>query len=208
MNVADRIQHLRKSRGLSQEELADAVGVSRQAVSKWESEQSVPDMDKIIALSDYFETTTDYLLKGIEPAPRSGHPLSATVLMVAGTVLNGTALLLAVVSWFECQELWSVGVGLIMMVVGCAVGLVGLLSSAPNKRRSFRLFVQVNAWIVSFIPLACLYNIICGLVGGFAPIAAPVPLIAGVGVLPWLGWWLAYGALGVAVDFMAARWGR
>ncbi len=37
MNIADRIQHLRKSRGISQEELAEQIGVSRQAVSKWES---------------------------------------------------------------------------------------------------------------------------------------------------------------------------
>lgn len=208
MNVADRIQHLRKGRGLSQEELADAVGVSRQAVSKWESEQSVPDIDKVIALSDYFETTTDYLLKGIEPVSRSGHPLSAIVLMVAATVLNGTALLLAAVSWFERQELWSVGVGLAMMIMGCAVGLVGLLSSMPNKARSSRLFVQVNVWIVLFIPLAVAYNALCGLVGGHAPVIAPVPLIAGGGLLPWLGWWLAYGAIGVAVDLKAAGWGR
>lgn len=67
MNLADRIQYLRKTAGISQEELADQVGVSRQAVSKWESEQSVPDLDKIIFMSDYFCVTTDYLLKGIEP---------------------------------------------------------------------------------------------------------------------------------------------
>ena len=48
MNIADRIQCLRKNKGLSQEELADKVGVSRQAVSKWESEQSTPDIEKII----------------------------------------------------------------------------------------------------------------------------------------------------------------
>ena len=71
MNIADRIQHLRKSRGISQEELAEQIGVSRQAVSKWESGQSTPDLEKIILLSDYFETTTDYLLKGMEPAKES-----------------------------------------------------------------------------------------------------------------------------------------
>lgn len=68
MNMADRIQYLRKAKGISQEELAEKVGVSRQAVSKWESEQSMPDLEKIIAMSDFFEVTTDYLLKGIEPA--------------------------------------------------------------------------------------------------------------------------------------------
>ena len=67
MNMADRIQSLRKSKGFSQEELADKVGVSRQAVSKWESEQSTPDIEKIIIMSELFEVTTDYILKGIEP---------------------------------------------------------------------------------------------------------------------------------------------
>lgn len=63
MNIADRILYLRKSKGISQEELADKVGVSRQAVSKWESEQSMPDVEKIIIMSDYFNVTTDYILK-------------------------------------------------------------------------------------------------------------------------------------------------
>ena len=67
MTIADRIQSLRKAKGISQEELADKIGVSRQAVSKWESEQSSPDLEKVILLSDYFEVTTDFLLKGIEP---------------------------------------------------------------------------------------------------------------------------------------------
>ena len=67
MNIADRIQYLRKTKGLSQEELADKVGVSRQAVSKWESEQSTPDIEKIIIMRELFEVTTDYILKGIEP---------------------------------------------------------------------------------------------------------------------------------------------
>ena len=67
MTIADRIQSLRKAKGVSQEELADRIGVSRQAVSKWESEQSTPDVEKIVLLSNYFEVTTDYILKGIEP---------------------------------------------------------------------------------------------------------------------------------------------
>ena len=50
MNMADRIQYLRKTNGISQEELADKLGVSRQAVSKWESEQSLPDLGKIITI--------------------------------------------------------------------------------------------------------------------------------------------------------------
>ena len=79
MTIADRIQSLRKTKGMSQEELADAVGVSRQAVSKWESEQATPDLEKIIIMSDIFEVTTDYLLEGIEPVKTDDHKTMADV---------------------------------------------------------------------------------------------------------------------------------
>ena len=79
MTIADRIQTLRKSKGMSQEELADAAGVSRQAVSKWESEQSTPDLDKVVILSEIFDVTTDYLLKGIEPVETNDHKTMADV---------------------------------------------------------------------------------------------------------------------------------
>ncbi|SMC37394.1 Helix-turn-helix [Oscillospiraceae bacterium] len=80
MNIADRIQSLRKAKGMSQEQLADAVGVSRQAVSKWESEQATPDLDKVVIMSDIFEVTTDYILKGIEPAVSDDHKTIGDVL--------------------------------------------------------------------------------------------------------------------------------
>lgn len=73
MNIADRIQSLRKAKGVSQEQLADVIGVSRQSVSKWESEQAVPELEKIIIMSEYFDVTTDYILKGIEPATNNDH---------------------------------------------------------------------------------------------------------------------------------------
>ena len=80
MILADKITDLRKKNGWSQEELADAIGVSRQAVSKWESEQTTPDLDKIVVMSDVFEVTTDYLLKGIEPVKTDDHKTMADVL--------------------------------------------------------------------------------------------------------------------------------
>ncbi len=70
MILADKIIDLRKKNGWSQEELAEKLGVSRQSISKWESAQAVPDMNKIIILSDLFGVSTDYLLKDeIEIAP-------------------------------------------------------------------------------------------------------------------------------------------
>ena len=63
MIFADKLIDLRKKNGWSQEELAEKLNVSRQAVSKWEGAQSVPDMGRIIQLSELFGVTTDYLLK-------------------------------------------------------------------------------------------------------------------------------------------------
>lgn len=63
MMMADKIIEQRKKNGWSQEELADRLHVSRQSVSKWESAQSVPDLNKVIAMADLFGVSTDYLLK-------------------------------------------------------------------------------------------------------------------------------------------------
>ena len=63
MIMADKIIELRKKNGWSQEELAYRLNVSRQAVSKWEGAQSIPDLDRVIAMADLFGVTTDYLLK-------------------------------------------------------------------------------------------------------------------------------------------------
>lgn len=63
MILADKIIDLRKKNGWSQEELASQLGVSRQSVSKWESGQSIPDLDRILKMSTIFGVSTDYLLK-------------------------------------------------------------------------------------------------------------------------------------------------
>lgn len=62
MNLADKLIELRKKTGMSQEELADRIGVTRQAVSKWEGMQSTPDLNNIVSLSKLFGVSTDYLL--------------------------------------------------------------------------------------------------------------------------------------------------
>lgn len=63
MILADKIIEERKKNGWSQEELANKLGVSRQAVSKWESSGSIPDLQRILLMSELFGVTTDYLLK-------------------------------------------------------------------------------------------------------------------------------------------------
>ena len=63
MILADKIMDCRKKNGWSQEELANRLGVSRQSVSKWESAQAVPDMKKLLQMSELFGVSTDYLIK-------------------------------------------------------------------------------------------------------------------------------------------------
>lgn len=59
----EKCKRLRKEKGLSQEAFAEIMGVSRQAVSKWESGQSLPDVEKLVKISNYFGVTMDYLVK-------------------------------------------------------------------------------------------------------------------------------------------------
>lgn len=198
MNIADRIQQLRKMRGISQEALADQIGVSRQAVSKWESEQTVPDVEKVVMLSDYFGVTTDYLLKGIEPAPEeaAGKKPRAAVFAILGTSLNLTGLIAAAAIWYEWQTAVALAAGLICMVAGCMIFGIGMAVSEENsKERGKRNFWMLNVWILPFLPLSIVYNSLSG--GG---LAAPYPILTGSlsAFILYLVFWLVYVALGTA----------
>ena len=61
--LAEKLFKLRKDRGLSQEKLAEQLNISRQAISKWESGTAVPELEKLIIISNYFGVSVDYLLK-------------------------------------------------------------------------------------------------------------------------------------------------
>ena len=63
MALSEKLYTLRKKSGLSQEQLAEQLNVSRQAISKWESGSSSPESDKLIAISRYFHVSLDYLMK-------------------------------------------------------------------------------------------------------------------------------------------------
>ena len=68
MNLGERICRLRNERNMSQGDLADALGVSRQSISKWETNGSVPDLDKLVKLSELFDISLDELIAGKEKA--------------------------------------------------------------------------------------------------------------------------------------------
>lgn len=165
MTIADRISELRKSRELSQEELAEMTGVSRQAVSKWESEQSMPEMDKIITLSEIFGVTTDYLLKGIEPLEarpeRRNKPAKAY--NIVATALNAIGLVLAVfISSAENPDSPNIVgtlIGVVFMILGFMVFMLGTVRiSRKDQSSNGCRFWRINVWIVAFFVLSIIYN--------------------------------------------------
>lgn len=84
MNFAEKLCVLRNQSGYSQEQLAEKMGVSRQAVSKWESGVTLPETEKIIQLSDLFDVSTDFLLRDI-PVDRSRDTLDRVVFKFLGS---------------------------------------------------------------------------------------------------------------------------
>ncbi|MPL98136.1 hypothetical protein SDC9_44334 [bioreactor metagenome] len=204
MNISDRIQNLRKTRGISQEELADIIGVSRQAVSKWESEQSTPDLDKVIMLSDYFEVTTDYFLKGIEGgAATTEKTVNAKVFTIVATALNFIGLIVACAVWYERQISTAIVIGLVLMAIGSMVYGIGLQVSEENTKGSAkRLFWAVNIWPLCLIILSFFYNMVS------SRIPAPYPLLNSYfhnPMLLLLLFWLLYFTICLGVGLIQIK---
>lgn len=176
MNMADRIQYLRKSKGISQEELADKVGVSRQAVSKWENEQSTPDLEKIIIMSDFFGVTTDYILKGIEPVAdkeQKNKELISKVLYIASTAFVAIGLFCAFGGWYAEQTMEAVWGSMIIQ----AVGIVGYFIARIVSEEKAPFYVNwLNIIGVAFMPISMITGYISGLVFKLEGWIAPYPI--------------------------------
>ena len=201
MKTADRIQQLRKARGLSQEALAEAIGVSRQAVSKWESEQSMPDIEKIILLSDYFDVSTDYLLKGIEESEPLAKKEEIGIFVILSTFFNFMGIIVSAAVWYEEQVAMAVVIGLILTGLGCVVFGIGLSLTRPDKCKKGKIiFWRVNIWLLPFLPLSFSYNVL------FTGSTAPYPLPINMGA--FIGFWVIYLLIGMGVNLKMAKVNR
>lgn len=74
MSFGERLYQLRKDRNISQEELAELLDVSRQSISKWENDKAYPEMTRLLFMSDYFDVSLDYLMRGTEPDEKPQEP--------------------------------------------------------------------------------------------------------------------------------------
>jgi transcriptional regulator with XRE-family HTH domain len=168
--LAGRIQQLRRQRGISQEELAGAVKVSRQAVSKWESAQAQPELEKLLVLSDFFQVSTDYLLKGEPTAPEppsittssspSAQGRGRQLFIINATLFNYIGLLLGWGLWDYWQLSICAMLSVAMTIIGAAVLAVGLNTApeAQERRRLWRSFWCWNIWPIAQLALGLLYS--------------------------------------------------
>lgn len=153
MDLGERLYQLRKARNLSQGEVADALGVSRQSVSKWENNTSVPELDKLVKLGELFGLTLDELVKGEaapapagrleRPRPASGPAGGRRIAAIALLVCGGVGSLLFCTTLLIYLTLWLVLAGLLCWYVQEHLGLcLGL---------SFWMFLVVYFQVTSIL---------------------------------------------------------
>ena len=156
MDLGERLYQLRKARNLSQGEVANTLGVSRQSVSKWENNTSVPELDKLVKLGELFGLTLDELVKGeAAPAPAGrleqsrpasgptgGRRIAAIVLLVCG----GVGSLLFCATLLIYLTLWLVLAGLLCWHVQEHLGLCLGLSFWMILVVYFQNFSVLSPW--------------------------------------------------------------
>ncbi len=162
MNIGEKIQQLRKSQNLSQEQLAVQLEVSRQAVSKWELNESTPDTDKIILISKIFSVSTDYLLlenpeaaNVIETEEKLSNDLQRSKSMtIAALFISFLGLIISFYSEFNFVNFgfilgMSTQVGAIVFF---EIMIQNIEPSIYHKAR--KRFYLIDVWLFMFFPSA------------------------------------------------------
>ena len=210
IGFAERILALRKASGISQEELAAGIGVSRQAVSKWEGAQSVPDVDKIMQLSEYFGVTTDYLLKGTasrgeqKTLNADTHRCTAMTMFYIATAINIIGVAASFARWYTCYDAYSVGIGIAVTAVGTGVFLAGLTIFRTDLKKALRYFLIINVWPVLLNPYGMIANYLDSSgIGGYTYHPAPVPVN-----MDKKAFWIPYILICLAADTAVIIKGR
>ena len=158
MTLGEKIQKLRKQEGLSQEALAEKVTVTRQTISKWELDQSTPDLDFVAQLSDIFNVSSDYLIKEelVEPDElpfkkrtyRLSEKAKRMILVIVSAATLVAVLACLICDYFTAESLsWS----LIAIVSIVAAWLMILLGLTAKKK-----IIQKTLLVTSIIPIPLL----------------------------------------------------
>ena len=159
MTLGEKLQRLRRERTMSQEELAAQITVSRQAISKWELDESVPDIANVVQLSQVFGVSTDYLLLD-DAAPQPAQPVpaqrekqegTAKVLYVGSVFFVVIGVLVGFAGWNDVQTMEAVIGAMIVQAVGVAAYFIGrmLFGTAPPLAVDF-----INLSAALFMPIS------------------------------------------------------
>lgn len=158
LELGERIYNLRKRSALSQEEFADRLGVSRQAVSKWETGQSVPDSEKAAAIAKFFGVSLDYLLNGEEaatPLPMANVEGGADSVACAAQQDGQAAPTVKKRSWLKALLIAGVVtlcfMGLCAIVTFIFVLVVMKTANLADPETFYMLIIVVPGWTVVFI---------------------------------------------------------
>lgn len=161
MNIGERIYELRRKNSMSQEDLAEKMNVSRQSISKWESSQSVPEVEKIIQLSNIFNVSTDWILKceNSKKQKSQSNKNNLKSVQTVSTALNYTGFVIGTFILFEKQAIWAVAVPIVFSILSLAI-YFAVYSDSENtneKKQSLNTFIKLNIfifsfWILLFIP--------------------------------------------------------
>ena len=150
MTIGNRISDLRKQKGYTQEYLAERLGVSRQAVSKWEKDQTVPDMKHLIALAEVLDTSLEHLTAAKEPTAQESHQPIIKVLYWIGAILWIAAIVLQFVGLFtgEYTRMVSIGgLGIPFLWYGTSPMALSLMIASGIFMILGNLLIIVGKWL-------------------------------------------------------------
>lgn len=163
MKLPDKIVGLRKSNGMSQENLAEKLDVSRQAISRWESGAAMPDANNILQLSKLFDVTTDYLLNDDYqsdndlPKVKEVQNDNLGQIMIYLVTLEVMILLMQFMTMFILQNVFFAFLSFLPFVAaigGFEYAYQKKVSSATEKTKNFRRkFYKISAWLGLYFPI-------------------------------------------------------
>ena len=200
MTFNEKLSKLRKSSGMSQEDLAERLDVSRQSISKWEIGDSIPDTEKIILLSDIFNVTTDYLLKDelenstaklIMCEKPDKNILISKLLQFFSTFFYAMGMLISWIIWMDANVKYGPYVnsssGLMSIMVGLLIQSVGIacyyVAKKLNRTNLKLRQVFLNVVFLILIPISAIFTLFFGKI-------APCPYLQGS--IDYLWGWIYY----------------
>ncbi|MBR2320985.1 MAG: helix-turn-helix transcriptional regulator [Clostridia bacterium] len=143
MTIGNRIVSLRKERQFSQEEIADKIGVSRQSVSKWETDACAPDAYNLIALANVLNTSVEYIVtgeRGAESKPQTNkESVKVKDLAILGFILLVGGFIMAFLGMF-LHEIWC--------IIGAYIATTGIIFALVRKKKTFCIVFSIMAVLI------------------------------------------------------------